>query len=55
MRALIAAKYNLADPAWIRYLAMLRNLVLFDFGRSMAQERPVWDIIAQALPNTIVL
>src|SRR5262245_13337465 len=55
VRHLIIQKYHLDDPAWIRYLFMLKNLVLFDFGRSMAQERPVFDIILQALPNTIVL
>lgn len=55
VRAMIAAKYHLDDPAWVRYLAMLRNLLTFDFGRSMAQDRPVFEIIWQALPNTVLL
>ncbi|MEQ1502636.1 MAG: ABC transporter permease [Myxococcota bacterium] len=55
VRTLIVAKYHLDDPSYVRYLAMLRNLVLFDFGRSMTQERPVFEMIAQALPNTILL
>jgi peptide/nickel transport system permease protein len=55
VRELIAAKYHLNDPAWVRYLAMLRNLVTFDFGHSMAQGRPVFDIIESALPNTMLL
>jgi peptide/nickel transport system permease protein len=55
VRAMIVAKYHLDDPAGVRYLAMLRNLVTFDFGRSMAQDRPVFDIIWQALPNTVLL
>jgi peptide/nickel transport system permease protein len=55
VREMIVAKYHLDDPGWVRYLAMLRNLALFDFGRSMAQDRPVFDIIGDALPNTLVL
>lgn len=55
VREMIVAKYQLDRPAWIRYLVMLRNLALFDFGRSMAQERPVLDIIALSLPNTMLL
>jgi peptide/nickel transport system permease protein len=55
VREMIIAKYHLDDPAWMRYLVMLRNLALFDFGRSMAQERPVFDMIAEYLPNTLLL
>lgn len=55
VREMIVAKCHLDDPAWVRYLAMLRNLATLDFGRSMAQERPVFDIVADALPNTILL
>jgi peptide/nickel transport system permease protein len=53
--AMVRAKYHLDDPAWIRYLAMLRNLATFDFGISMDQERPVFSVIAEALPNTLLL
>lgn len=55
VRAMIIEKYHLHDPSIVRYGAMLWNLLSFDFGRSMAQERPVFDIIAAALPNTILL
>ncbi|MEZ4240883.1 MAG: ABC transporter permease [Myxococcota bacterium] len=55
VREMIVEKYHLDDPAWVRYLAMLRNLATFDFGRSMAQERPVFDLIGDALPNTLLL
>jgi peptide/nickel transport system permease protein len=34
---------------------MMANLLTGDFGRSIAQERPVFDIIAEALPNTLML
>lgn len=55
VRQMVVDKYHLDDPGWVRYLAMLRNLATFDFGRSMTQERPVFDVIADALPNTLVL
>ncbi len=55
LQALIIEKYHLDDPAWVRYLAMLRNLVTFDFGHSMASGRPVAEIVSNALPNTLLL
>jgi len=55
VRQNIVAKYHLDEPALVRYLALLRNLVAFDFGRSIGQERPVVDIVAEALPNTLLL
>ena len=55
VRELIEAKYHLNDPGYVRYFAMIRNLVLFDFGQSMANSQPVFELIARALPNTLVL
>ncbi len=55
VRQAIVAKYQLDQPSIVRYGAMLKNLMFFDFGRSMAQERPVFDIILETLPNTIIL
>jgi peptide/nickel transport system permease protein len=55
VRALIEKKWGLDRPAPERYLLMMRNLVTGDFGRSITQERPVMGIIAQALPNSMVL
>ncbi|MCB9687133.1 MAG: ABC transporter permease [Alphaproteobacteria bacterium] len=55
LQQLIVEQYHLDDPAWVRYLAMLRNLVLFDFGSSMATGRPVLEIVQSALPNTLLL
>ncbi len=55
VRELIEKKWGLDRPAGERYVLMMRNLLVGDFGRSITQERPVMDIIAQALPNTIVL
>ena len=55
VRDLIIKKYQLDQPAFIRYFAMLKNLLLLDFGQSMTQERPVFDMIFESLPNTILL
>lgn len=55
LQALIVKQYHLDDPAWVRYLAMLKNLVLFDFGSSLATGRPVAEIVSNALPNTLLL
>ncbi len=55
VRDRLVMKWHLDDPAYIRYLFMLKNLAFLDFGVSMDQERPVFDIIAEALPNTIQL
>jgi peptide/nickel transport system permease protein len=55
VRELIEKKWGLDRPPAERYLLMMRNLVTGDFGRSITQERPVMDIIAQALPNSLVL
>ncbi len=55
LRELIIAKFRLDQPVHVRYLSMLWNLVRLDFGHSLALDRPVFDIIAEYLPNTIVL
>jgi peptide/nickel transport system permease protein len=54
-RDMIIEKYQLDAPGYVRYIYMLRNLVMLDFGVSMATERPVFDMIMDAAPNTIVL
>jgi len=55
VRELIIQKYQLDKPAVVRYVAMLKNLLILDFGQSMTQERPVFDMIFESLPNTILL
>ncbi len=47
--------YGLDQPLLVRYLAWLRAFVTGDFGASLAQGRPVLDIILDALPNTMIL
>ncbi len=55
VRQMIVEKYHLDDPAIVRYTYMMRNLALFDFGRSMDEGRPVFDIVRESLPNTLIL
>ncbi|MEN0067563.1 MAG: ABC transporter permease [Myxococcota bacterium] len=52
---MIIDKYQLDRPAYVRYFAMMRNLAMFDFGNSMAEDVPVFEIILRYLPNTILL
>ena len=55
VRENVMKKWGLDQPAHVRYVKMMGNLVTGDFGRSIAQERPVFDIISEALPNTLML
>jgi peptide/nickel transport system permease protein len=55
VREMIEAKWGLDQPAHVQYGRMMANLVQGDFGRSIAQERPCFDIIKEAVPNTLLL
>lgn len=55
IRELLIHKFGLDQPGWYRYLLMLGNVARFDFGISLDTQRPVFTIVAEALPNTIVL
>jgi peptide/nickel transport system permease protein len=55
VRDLIMKKWGLDQPVYVRYVRMMGNLATGDFGRSIAQERPVFDIIKEALPITLML
>jgi peptide/nickel transport system permease protein len=51
----IREQNGLNDPLPQRYATMLMNTALLDFGDSIAQSRPVMDVLRDALPNTLVL
>ena len=55
VRQMIMTKWGLDQPIHIQYGRMLGNLATGDFGVSIAQERPVFDIIWEKLPNTLLL
>ena len=52
---LIIKKHGLDKPAHIRYFRMMANIAVLDFGRSLNEDRPVFDIIRESLPNTLIL
>jgi peptide/nickel transport system permease protein len=55
VRQMIEEKWGLDKPAIERYFITMKNMLKGDFGRSIFQERPVFEIIMEALPNTVML
>lgn len=54
-RAKIEAKYGLDRPLVVQYGIWLANLVQGDLGSSIITRRPVSTMIAQVLPNSLML
>ena len=54
-RQQIIANYGLNEPLWIQYVKYMENLVTLNFGRSFQTQEPVGNILANYLPNTLVL
>ncbi len=52
---LIRTELGLDKPIPVRYVLWLGNIIQGDFGQSYFYGRPVLDILAETLPNTIVL
>ncbi|HEY1386655.1 MAG TPA: ABC transporter permease [Dongiaceae bacterium] len=52
---LLRAKLGLHDPAAVRYLRWLGAMLSGDFGHSLASSRPVTDILAPRIYNTVLL
>ncbi|MDT8435631.1 MAG: ABC transporter permease [Gemmatimonadota bacterium] len=49
------ASMGLDRPLHVQYLSWLRAFLTGDFGYSFSQYRPVRDVLADALPNTLLL
>ncbi len=48
--------FGLDRPLAVQYLAWMRSALLrFDWGVSFVQQRPVTEVLGQALPNTLLL
>ena len=47
--------YGFDQPAYVRFLDMLRRFATFDFGESFFKGRPVTDLIVEKLPVSISL
>lgn len=54
-RAVLLRSFGLDRPLWEQYGLYLLNLLRGDLGMSFLQGRPVLSLLAEALPNTIVL
>jgi len=55
VRAAILDKWQLQAPLWERYLAALGNLFTGELGISVVRERPVAELLWEALPATLAL
>lgn len=54
-RALWAARYGFDQPVPVQFVRYIGLVVRGDFGYSTSQRRPVGDVLADALPNTLIL
>src|SRR5262245_45400869 len=51
----LRARYGLDQPLSSQYVAWLSRAVRFDFGRSLANGRPVTELISESAANTAIL
>ena len=54
-RAAFAAAQGYSDPLYVQFGRYVWGLVQLDFGRSMFQQRPAIEAVADALPMTMML
>ena len=57
LRAAMRARYHLDKPLIEQYVIFIKNFLSFDFGESinLYPRRPVFDVIAEKVPLTLVL
>ncbi len=53
--AVIRETFGCDRPVFVRYVIQMTNMLTLNFGTSIAQQRPVIDIILTHLPNTVLL
>lgn len=54
-KAILRKQFGLDEPLYMQFLIYLKNFFRGEFGRSFYFGRPVYDIIVEKLPNTILL
>lgn len=54
-KALIREQFGLDKPLFIQYGYYLKNVLTLNFGHSFYYPKPVFDIVMEKLPNTILL
>lgn len=55
VREEMLTKMGYYDPIHIKYFKWVRDIFHGDFGFSIKYKKPVWDVISERLPNTILL
>ena len=55
LREMLIRERGLDKPAFVRYFKMIWGLLTLDAGVSLVHERPVFDLVFEALPNTLLL
>ena len=55
LRAQLTEKFELDQPFWVQFLHYLHSIVTGDFGYSYSYKAPVTEVIAGALPWTLLL
>jgi len=55
IRAAANAKFHLDEPVWVQLGYFIGDALRGDFGTSIVSGRPVLELIAASLPNTVVL
>ncbi|MFF9911875.1 ABC transporter permease [Streptomyces sp. NPDC013457] len=53
IRATLTAQYHLDEPWWMQYWYYFKGLLQGDFGESIAQGRPIAELLAEAWPETL--
>ena len=51
----VRVRYGLDEPIWVQYFVWLRDLLSGDLGYSLLFSMPVATLLADAIPNTILL
>jgi peptide/nickel transport system permease protein len=54
-KELLRRQFGLDKPLWMQYLLYLKNVFQGNFGRSFQAGRPVFEIIKEKLPATLLL
>jgi len=53
--AKLEKEFGFDQPAWKRFLRMMRSYLLFDFGKSFFRDKPVMELVLERMPVSISL
>ena len=55
VKQILAERFGLNDPVPVRFVKWVRNFLTGEFGHSYFHNRPVKDVVFDAIPNTLLL